>query len=225
MRVAILICFILLSLISLSQESELLKRVINKINQIEDYVVDVKISADIPMINILPSNAKVYFKKNDKFKIKSKGIVILPKQGLNDLNNFIAKKNNYISIDGANQKLRNIETKLITLIPTKNDDDIILAKIWVDINKELIVKTILTNRSSGTVEINYYYDDNSNYPLPKKIKLKVDVKEFIIPKSFGTNINKKKSNNKKNTRKNGIIIIDFTNYNINSGLSDNLFIK
>ena len=59
MRVTILICFILLSLISLSQESELLKKVINKINQIEDYVVDVKISADIPMINILPSNANL----------------------------------------------------------------------------------------------------------------------------------------------------------------------
>ena len=57
------------------------------------------------------------------------------------------------------------------------------------------------------------------------MKLKVDVKEFIIPKSFGTDINKKKSNNKKDTRKNGIIIINFTNYNINSGLSDNLFIE
>tara|TARA_Y100000589_G_C27147521_1_gene627489 strand:+ start:925 stop:1602 length:678 start_codon:yes stop_codon:yes gene_type:complete len=224
MRVAILIYFILFKIVSFSQESELLKRVVNKINQIEDYMVDVKISADIPMINILPSKAKIYFKKNDKFKIKSKGIVILPKQGLNDLNNFITKKNDYISIDGTNEKIRDIKTKLITLIPKKNDDDIILAKIWVDLDKELILKTILTNRSSGTVEINYYYDDNSKYPLPKKIKLKIDVKEFIIPKSFGTDINNKKSNNKKDTRKKGTIIINFNNYKINSGLPDNLFI-
>ena len=39
-----------------------------------------------PMVFI----SKNYFKQKDKFKIESKGIVIVPKQGFTELNNFIS---------------------------------------------------------------------------------------------------------------------------------------
>ena len=53
--------------ISIAQDAQvLLNGVINKINTVKDYVADVNIKADIPLIKILPVKAKIYFKKPTK---------------------------------------------------------------------------------------------------------------------------------------------------------------
>ena len=71
----------------------ILNRVVSKINSVKDYSVDANIKADIPLIKILPVKASIYFKQKDKFKVVSKGIAILPKQGFTDVNSFLMKKN------------------------------------------------------------------------------------------------------------------------------------
>ena len=43
--------------------TELLNKVVSKINTVKDYSATAKISANIPMIKILPSQATIYFKQ------------------------------------------------------------------------------------------------------------------------------------------------------------------
>ena len=69
---------ILFSFCAHGQDAQsLLNKVVNKMEGVTDYSANVQIIADIPLIKILPSNAKIYYKKPYKFKVVSKGIAIL----------------------------------------------------------------------------------------------------------------------------------------------------
>ena len=74
------------------EANDILSKVVTKLNTVNDYTVTASVKASIPMIKILPSKATIYFKQKDKFKVVSKGIVILPKQGFTEINGFLANK-------------------------------------------------------------------------------------------------------------------------------------
>ena len=61
------ICFI--SIQAIPTPNQLLNKVYKKLMKTKDYTVDVKIKSDIPMIKIMPVNAKLYFKQPNLFKI------------------------------------------------------------------------------------------------------------------------------------------------------------
>ena len=67
--------------ISCQTADDLINLIVKKITYVKDYSVSANIKADIPLIKVLPVNATIYFKQKDKFKVVSKGIAILPKQG------------------------------------------------------------------------------------------------------------------------------------------------
>jgi hypothetical protein len=229
MKKFILLSFVCCSMVVFGQSAN---AVIDKINAkliaVKDYTVNANISADIPMIKIMPSNVKIYFKQKDKFKIESKGIVIVPKQGFTELNNFISNKSKYTAVFGESLVIRNVQTKLINIIPNESTGDIVLAKIWVDLSKSVIMKSQITTLSNGTVNVDYTYGDQIAKGLPSVMKFEIDVKKFKIPKSVASDINntandKKKAADKKRTK--GTITITLSGYKINTGLSDAVFVK
>lgn len=229
MKKFVLLSFVCCSMVVFGQSAN---AVIDKINAkliaVKDYTVNANISADIPMIKIMPSNVKIYFKQKDKFKIESKGIVIVPKQGFTELNNFISNKSKYTAVFGESLVIRNVQTKLINIIPNESSGDIVLAKIWVDLSKSVIMKSQITTLSNGTVNVDYTYGDQIAKGLPSVMKFEIDVKKFKIPKSVASDINntandKKKEADKKRTK--GTITITLSGYKINTGLSDAVFVK
>lgn len=209
--------------LAFGQSSQTLEPVLEKLKTVKDYSASAEISADIPMIKILPSKAMIYFKQKDKFKVKSKGIVIIPKQGLTDLNQFLANKSNYITIDGNIESINGISSRLITVIPNGTEQEIILVKLWIDEKRGVFTKTQMTTRSNGTVTTNFTYGSMAKYGLPNKMIFKIDVKKFKIPKSMSSDLHKTKNKKSGDKRKNGTITIKLSNYKVNSGLSDTLF--
>lgn len=219
------ILIILSSFTGLGQTSTKLDKVITKLKTVKDYTVDTEVNADIPMIKILPSKAKVYFKQKDKFKVVSKGIVILPKQGFTEINTFLTEKSKYMAIEGDTSKIAGVKVQLITVIPKDENNEIILAKIWVDDSRSLIMKTQVTTKTNGTVTTTYSYGDMARYALPSTMTFEIDVKKFKLPKSMAADINQKSSEKKQDNRKKGKITVKLTNYKVNTGLSDEIFKK
>ncbi len=221
------IILILFSNLAFSQEADaILNRVVAKINSVKDYSVDANIKADIPLIKILPVKASIYFKQKDKFKVVSKGIAILPKQGFTDVNSFLMKKNSYMAVDGGVKTIDDVKTNLITVIPTNENSEFVLAKLWIDTKNDLILKSQITTRSSGTVTVDYSYDTEAEYGLPNQLVFDIDVKKFKLPKSVAADLNKtekEKAKKNKNKDQKGTIIIKLTNYKINKGISDEFF--
>ncbi len=210
-----------------AQEPE---KVIDKINakitSVKDYTVNAHIDADIPMIKIMPSNAKIYFKQKDKVKIESKGITILPKQGFTELNTFLSDKSKYSAVFGDSLKINGTDTRLINIIPNAASGEIVLAKIWVDQKNSVIMRSQVTTQTNGTVKTDFKYGSQLNYGLPSELKFEIDVKKFKMPKSVAADINKtstdpKKAKEKKRTK--GTITITLSDYKVNGGLSDAIF--
>jgi outer membrane lipoprotein-sorting protein len=202
----------------------LLNKVVNKMEGVADYSANVQIIADIPLIKILPSNAKIYYKKPDKFKVVSKGIALLPKQGFTDMNAFLSSRDKYMVVFAGTKNIEGVETSLLTVIANDSDSEIILIKLWVDPLKVLIMASEITTRSSGNVKVDYKYNLQAKNGLPSNIKFTVDVKEFKMPKSFSSNPHKT-SKSKGNKRKTGTIKLNISNYKVNQGIANSFFVK
>jgi hypothetical protein len=196
-----------------------------KLYAVKDYTVTASVKANIPMIKILPSKATIYFKQKDKFKIVSKGIVILPKQGFTEINNFLANKQSYLAVAGDTIKIGGVMTKLISVIPNGESNEIILAKVWIDTKRSLIMKSQITTKSNGSVTTSYSYSDNVTYGLPSELIFEIDVKAFKLPKSVASDINKSTTEKKTKPNKKGVITVTLTDYKVNTGLSDAIFTK
>jgi outer membrane lipoprotein-sorting protein len=212
-----------------SQDSNvLLDKVVAKINNVKDYSVDALIRTNIPFIKIVPVKAKIYFKQKDKFKIVSKGIVILPKQGFTDVNTFLSKTKSYMAVDGGTKMIGELKTSLITVIPTSENSEFVLAKLWIDPKNAVIISSQITTRSSGTVNVDYFYSSEIAFGLPSELIFEIDIKKFKMPKSVAADINNDKTKDKskkKTVDKKGIITIKLSNYIINKGINDAIFQK
>ena len=206
--------------------SQSIAELMAKMNRITDYSADAVIKSDIPLIKILAVRATIYFKQKDKFRIVSKGIAILPKQGFVDISKLLSNLNEYTSMIAGYDNVSNIKAQIITIFPVNDTSDLILAKLWVDTDKDIILKSQITTRSSGTVTIEYSYKTQNEFGLPDSMVFIVDVKKFKIPKGVATDINRTSSVDElKKTAKTGRIFINLTNYKINKGISDDVFIK
>ena len=206
--------------------NQTLNELIVKMNSVKDYSADAVITSDIPMVKILPTKATIYFKQKDKFKIDAKGIAILPKQGFTDISKLLASKDSYTAVLMGNENISNIKTDIISVFPVSDTSDLILAKLWIDPSKDIVMKSQITTRSSGTVTILYTYTSQVKWGLPDKLVFTVDVKKFKIPKGVATDINKTSApDQSKSQAKTGEIIIDLTNYKVNLGIKDEIFKK
>jgi outer membrane lipoprotein-sorting protein len=229
MKKLLFIFFLFFQFLVYSQDANvLLDKVVAKINNVKDYSVDALIRTNIPFIKIVPVKAKIYFKQKDKFKIVSKGIVILPKQGFTDVNTFLSKTKSYMAVDGGTKMIGELKTSLITVIPTSENSEFVLAKLWIDPKNAVIISSQITTRSSGTVNVDYFYSSEIAFGLPSELIFEIDIKKFKMPKSVAADINNDKTKDKskkKTADKKGIITIKLSNYIINKGINDAIFEK
>jgi outer membrane lipoprotein-sorting protein len=205
--------------------NDILSKVVTKLNTVNDYTVIANVKANIPMIKILPSKATIYFKQKDKFKVVSKGIVILPKQGFTEINGFLANKKSYLAVAGDTIKIGGVMTKLITVVPNGENSEIVLAKLWIDTKRSVIIKSQITTKTNGSVTTTYTYGDKVTFGLPSQLVFEIDVKAFKLPKSVAADINKTTAEKKTKPGNKGVITITLTDYKVNTGLSDAIFTK
>lgn len=217
-----ILLLLLCSVNAMAQDPRLLlNKVLVKLSQAKNYKADINISVDLPYIKMMPINTKLYFKQKDKFKIDTKSIAILPKQGFLQLNMLLTDTANYTAIQQNQQVVNGVKTSLINLLPNNDTGDIVLAKLWVDPQNQVIIKSQLTTKSSGTIITEYTYGLQLAYGLPDVIKFIVDVKKFKIPKVLAGDLNTTKS--KKVEKSSGEIVVIVKNYEVNKGIPDSTF--
>jgi outer membrane lipoprotein-sorting protein len=194
----------------------------SKWDRVQDYAVQADIRSEIPLIKSFPVKATVYFKQKDQFKVVSKGIAILPKQSFNELPQFLALQNAYTALVTGKETIAGSDCTQVTVLPSDDAGDLVLLKLWVDTEKNLLLRSQTTTRSNGTVSTIYSYGRQATYGLPDQLQFTVDVKKFKIPKGLATDINRT-TTPEKETAKNGTITVVFSDYVINKGLNDGLF--
>lgn len=206
-------------------EARLLLREVNaRFGKVKDYQADAVINTKISFLKILPQRAKVYYRQPDKFRVKAQGIAILPRQSFDQLFSLIAKENAYLPVISGEEKYGDVLTKVVNVIPLTDTGDLVLARLWIDPQQDLILKSQLTTRTNGTVLIAYQYGANASFALPDKINFTIEVKRFKIPKAVSADLNSPASKPATGKEpKTGTILIALSNYIINKGIPASVF--
>jgi hypothetical protein len=225
--IILVLCIFYGSLISAQNPAnQLLRGVYNKLQKAKDYTVHANIKVDMPFIRILPIDAKIYFKQKDKFKVESKSIAIIPRQGFDQNSKMIADTNSFTAVIQGNEMISGISCTIVNIIPLSDTTDLILGKLWIDPKQSVVLKSQLTTKSNGTILTEFTYGSQAGYGLPDKMIFSVDVKKFKIPKGVSGDTNSSSTDAKKDeNKKTGKVFIVLTGYEINKGIPDSIFKK
>ncbi|MGD8782095.1 MAG: hypothetical protein PVH88_24415 [Ignavibacteria bacterium] len=200
---------------------ELINKLSEEFNKVEDYQVNVTITVDVNFLKVPETKATIYFKQPDKVKMDSEGFALLPKEGLNFSpaklleNEFTAIYTKSEAIDGA-------ECEVIKVVPLVDTTDVILSSLWIDPQLNVIRKIETTTKRTGTFGIDLAYNDSEYKNLPSEVKFIFNVENLELPVTMTGELDKPKEE-KKSDSMTGVVIVKYDNYILNQGLSDSFF--
>jgi hypothetical protein len=203
------------------------KRLIHEVNRkfaaVKDYSASLNMRFDIPSVRMESVQGRVFYKQPDKFRIRAEGIIFLPRQNPYFTLQSIRDTNAYTAIFAGEELIAGVKTTLINVIPLDAAGELILARLWIDPTRKLILKSQLTTKSNGTIGVEQVYGSAQSFALPDKMTFTIDVTRFKIPKVVAVDINSKTSGQKLPPKGTGIIELSFGAYKLNQNLSDTVF--
>ena len=199
----------------------------SKIEQVKDYTALGKMKTNVSFLKLPIANIKLYFKNPNKFKLKSeKGVSFVPKGSININLNSLFAENNFTIIDAGSEKIDNITVRVAKLLSNDDNIDLVLTTLYIDPVHFLILKSKTTTKESGTYELKMNYKKYAEYGLPDKILFSFNTKDYKLPKGITFDFDDgttNKSTPKTEKFKKGEIEILFSNYEINKGISNDIF--
>lgn len=223
-------CFVLLlsfglHIVLFGQNDDLLQKVRNKLNLVNDYTASASLKTDVSFIKSTIGKVTVYYKRPDKVKIKKEnGISLLPRIGMDLTLNGILNSNVAV-IDGGEKLFQNKTLRVLKLIPSDDNLPWVISTLWIESKQNLIYKAVTTTKDKGTFEVLLDYGEYINWALPSKVIFSFDTKEYKLPAGitleFGVEDPMPNDKNKKGLK--GTVEILYSSYNINKGLPANIF--
>jgi len=122
----------------------LLRKVYDKLQLARDYSVQANINVDMPFIHMLPVEVKIYFKQKDKFKVISKGIAIVPRQGFDQASKMLADTSTITAMIQGEEK-----NGLIKKFSSGYELELFIKNLWI-INDFWITFHKVTGEIPGT---------------------------------------------------------------------------
>lgn len=212
--------------VSAQDMTALINKVKAKLDQVNDYTAEGVLKTDVTFIKAPAGKVKVYFKKPDKFKLKKDGgISILPKGGVSVNTSSMVMTDNYVALAAGESLVDGVKTKIVKLLPTDENSEVVLSTLYIDETNLLVRKAITTTKDNGTYEIGLTYGKYINYGLPDKIVFSFNTKDYKLPKGVTLEFDEgeKKSDADKLKNKKGKVEITYSSYTINKGVDDAVF--
>jgi outer membrane lipoprotein-sorting protein len=221
----IVFAFGLLSHLSAQTPEELINKIKAKLEKVNDYTAQGKLKTNVVFIKAPIASVKVYYKKPDKLKIvNEKGISFIPKGSVNiNLAKFLSGSGKYEIVDAGKEDKTNL--RILKLLPSDENSDIVLSTLYIDEKEELIKKAKNTTRDNGTYELEMTYSKYSSYGLPDKVIFSFNTKDYKLPKgvTFDYDDGSEKKSGEEMKNKKGKVEISYTEYVINKGVDDSIF--
>jgi outer membrane lipoprotein-sorting protein len=209
---------------SIAQDAEaIIDAVRKKFLLVNDYEAAVKIKVDVDFVKIPEKKGTVWFRQPDQIKVKTPGFALLPKRGMNFSPNQLFT-GNYTSIFARQEKLGEHLTNVIKVIPRDDNDELILATIWVDSKRNVIRKMESSSRTDGTFVMNFTYPaEERKYDLPSEIRFDFDLRKTELPIGLTGDFENTSSRKKSPKTSKGTVTVSYLNYSINQGKGDAAF--
>jgi outer membrane lipoprotein-sorting protein len=205
----------------------LVKRVKTKLDLVNDYEADGNMKTDVIFIKAPIGKVKVYFKKPNHFRLKKNGgISLLPKGGVSVNMSSLIATNDFVAIAAGESMVNGTNTKVVKLLPSNDNSDIVLTTLYIDEPNLLVKKAITTTKENGTYEMEMRYGAFAQYGLPEKVIFSFNTKDYKLPKGVTLEFDdneKPISEAQKMKNRKGRVEITYSNYSINKGVSDSMF--
>jgi hypothetical protein len=200
-------------LIAQMDAQSLVKSLTKKIQEVDNYSVDILVKVDVEFIKIEDRKAKVFFEKPDKFEIKSSGLLLLPKKGV-EMEYLQLLNTEFTAIDEKKEDIDGVQTRLVKVIPMGSDIDIVLAQLWIDEQKMRISRMKTYTKSSGSYTIDFSYNNNP-FDLPSAIRVEFDVKNMTLPSTITSDPQDIMKNLEKKGVTKGVVYVTYSGYEVN----------
>ncbi|MEY2640473.1 MAG: hypothetical protein RIR90_1955, partial [Bacteroidota bacterium] len=163
----------------------LINKVKAKMDQVNDYTAEGKMKTDVAFIKAPIGRVKVFYKKPNLFKLqKDGGISILPKGGVTVNMRSIITTNDFMALDAGEQVLNAQKLRVVKLLPTAENSDVVLTTMYIDEANLLVKKAVTTTRENGTYEMEMQYGKFADYGLPDKVIFSFNTKDYKLPKGI-----------------------------------------
>jgi hypothetical protein len=204
----------------------LMKQIREKLEKVNDYEADARLKTEISFLKVPDARVKIYYKKPDKIRIRNEnGISLVPKETVS-ISLYSLVNSAYQALDGGTDIFQGIPVRIIKLLPTDENAELVLATLYIDSRRLLVVKAKTTTRESGTNEVELEYGKFISIGLPDKIVFSFNTQDFKLPKGVTFDYDdgsvKKKAPAAGNNQR-GKIEITYLDYSVNKGLPDSLF--
>lgn len=225
-RIFILILVLYVTAFNQTKNPEaILEKVKAEFDKVEDYQVDVQTKIDISFLKMPDRKATIFYKKPDKFHIDSENFAMLPKSGLNfSPLGFLNYK--YTAFYEREDTIKGNPVSVIKVIPLEGSAEVIISTLWVDTQRNIILKVESSRKPQGNFVVNIdYLKTSDGFWLPSSILFEFSIDGSGLPKRFGdgqgSNDKQKKDDSKK--VETGKVYLTYSNYKVNIGLQDSIF--
>lgn len=224
MRPLLFLLATLFSAQTMAQDANaILETVRNQFNTINDLKCDVEMKFDIPGVAIDRISGKMIYKKPDKFRVRTKGLIFLPKQNPFSQLEILSDESSYMAVAAGKETVDGISCNVINVIP-KNSDDLVLMKLLVGEKDGRIHRSELTLKREGTVMYTNTYASAEEF-IPRTMEFEADFKRFKMPKAISGDFNSKPVREEEGQSKyeTGRVLMTISNLELNKKISDDEF--
>jgi len=185
---------------------------------VKDYKVEIQVSVESPQVHMPNAKAVVYFKRPDKLRVIPKeGFMMMPSYAvMGDPVGFIRKN---FSIIGVKSAKLGAEPVYILSMVGKTMQSAGKFEIVVEKRRGLIVSGSANDGASKLTAKWEYKQSDGKFWMPIKITVKME--GLVAPQAFDP---KEMKMNPPKTGT-GTAIVTFTNYRINRGIPDSIFVE
>ena len=189
---------------------------------VRDYSVTLDITPDIERLNVPPMHVKMYYKQPDKFHFESDNFALLPREGLafnpeRLLTRFSVEEVSGDSVDGKQ------ELKLL-LRPREERARATKVLLHVDSSAWKPSRIVTSLFDGRTMTATFRYEERSGH-----LMLSVLTVQFTSPTQDTTEQNSTVDEaapiQRPQMPRRGTVTIRYSDYEINTGLSDDIFNK
>ncbi|RYZ16347.1 MAG: hypothetical protein EOO16_25970 [Chitinophagaceae bacterium] len=228
MKKLLLSVFILAAGAAGAQDATTLVRLVKaRLDKVRDYQASAVMDINVPFISAPRSAVTVYYKSPDRFRVqKPNGISVLPKGGVRVNMAALLAGDQYSIVDAGTAKVGAVNTRVIKLLPTAENAEVVLSTLYIDAAAGVIRRSTVVTRDGGSYEMLLDYGRYTAWGLPDKVTFVFSAKDFKLPK--GMTFDYEKSGPRKEAPKGdgkGRVTLTYASYTINKGVSDTVFTK
>lgn len=225
MKNALILFFALLTNIGWAQDANtILESIRTEFESINDLRCDVDMKFDIPGVAIDKISGKMIYKKPDKFRVRTKGLIFLPKQNPFSQLEILSDESAYMAVTAGSTDVNGIACHIINVIPN-NNGELVLMKLMIGKDDNRIYKSELTLKREGTVVYTNSYA-SANQFIPTEMEFTADFKRFKMPKAISGDFSSSSTpedDEDKSKYETGRVLMTISDLKLNGKIADNEF--